>query len=353
MKKILVTGAAGFIGFHMARKLVERGEDVVGLDNLITYYDIDLKFKRLKFSGILSSDLKHGTLQESSKYVNYKFVQLGLEENVPLQKLFRDEKFDFVVNLAAQAGVRYSIKRPDVYIESNIIGFANILEACRNNNIEHLIYGSSSSVYGMSSMVPYSTKHPTDHPISLYAATKKSNELLAHTYSHLFQLPTSGVRFFTVYGPWGRPDMAYFIFANKIMKGEPIDVYNNGEMERDFTYVDDIVDGTIKIMYNKAQSNPDWSPSNMEPNSSLAPYKIYNIGANKPVKLLRFIQILELCLGRKTKKNFMPIQPGDVLKTWANIDDLVTDFDYKPTTSLEDGISKFVDWYKKFYNHKP
>ncbi|MEJ6796353.1 MAG: NAD-dependent epimerase [Flavobacteriales bacterium] len=349
MKRILVTGAAGFIGYHTVQRLVDEGHYVVGLDNLNTYYDIRLKFGRLDNMGISSSKLLQGALLPSSKFKNYHFIQLNLVDRAPLNQLFTDQKFDYVVNLAAQAGVRYSIEKPSVYIESNIVGFANILEACRNFEIKHLTYASSSSVYGLNESVPFSTQDSTNHPMSLYAATKKSNELLAHTYSHLFQLPTSGIRFFTVYGPWGRPDMAYYIFANKITSGEKIDVYNNGIMERDFTYVDDIVEGTIKVLKQPPVPSVNWNPLNPQADTSSAPYRIYNIGANEPVKLMDFINTLEDSLGMKAELNYMPIQPGDVTKTWANVDNLINDFDYSPKTSLKDGISQFVNWYKEFH----
>lgn len=349
MKRILVTGAAGFIGYHTVQKLVNEGHYVVGLDNMNTYYDIRLKFGRLDNMGIASSKLLQGTLINSSKYKNYHFIQLNLEDRMHLNLLFTNQKFDYVINLAAQAGVRYSIQKPRVYIESNIVGFANILEACRNFEIKHLTYASSSSVYGLNEKVPFTTQDSTNHPMSLYAATKKSNELLAHTYSHLFQIPTSGIRFFTVYGPWGRPDMAYYIFANKITSGEKIDVYNDGIMERDFTFVDDIVEGTIKVLKKPPTPSEDWDPRNPQEDISSAPYRIYNIGANEPVKLMDFIHTLENSLGIKAELNYMPIQPGDVTKTWANVDNLINDFDYSPKTSLKDGISQFVNWYKEFH----
>lgn len=349
MKKILVTGAAGFIGFHVVEKLLQQGESVVGLDNINDYYDPSLKFDRLAKTGIEKRLIVENILVSSTHYKNYRFVKIDLKNDVELDALFEKEHFTHVINLAAQAGVRYSIENPKTYIVSNIVGFANILEACRNNNIKHLTYASSSSVYGLNEEIPFSTKQNVDHPISLYAASKKSNELMAHTYSHLYDLPTTGLRFFTVYGPWGRPDMAYFSFTKDILDGKPIKVYNNGEMSRDFTFINDIVDGVIKVMNQPAKGVENWSGNNPDPSTSKAPYKIYNIGNSAPVKLMDFINCIEENLGIKAEKLLMPIQPGDVTKTYADVDDLKIHLNFKPATKLEDGIKKFVVWYKEYY----
>jgi UDP-glucuronate 4-epimerase len=350
--KILVTGAAGFIGFNLVKKLLERGDEIVGLDNINDYYDVNLKFGRLAETGISISndDSSWGKSIKSEKYPNYKFVRLNLEDKSALEKLFQDEKFDKVCNLAAQAGVRYSLTNPDAYINSNIIGFLNILECCRHYNVKALSYASSSSVYGLNETQPFSTSHNVDHPVSLYAASKKSNELMAHTYSHLFGLPTTGLRFFTVYGPWGRPDMALFIFTKAILEGKPIDVFNYGEMKRDFTYVDDIVDGVAKVIDNPPIGDAAWDGKTPDPGSSKAPYKIYNIGNSSPVKLLDFIEAIENKLGKKAKKNMMPLQAGDVPSTYANVSDLTADLGYKPSTDVVTGISRFIDWYRSYYN---
>lgn len=349
MAKILITGTAGFIGFHLAKKLLERGDRVVGLDSINDYYDLRVKYGRLSETGIQKEQIEYNKLVQSENYVNYRFIKLQLEDSENLNKLFEEEGFDKVVNLAAQAGVRYSLENPKAYIDSNIIGFVNILEACRHNSIKHLSYASSSSVYGLNETMPFSTHHNVDHPISLYAASKKSNELMAHTYSHLFGLPTTGLRFFTVYGPWGRPDMALFLFTEGILKGETIDVFNNGEMSRDFTYVDDIVEGITRVNDHPPIGNPNWTGKEPNPSSSKAPYTIYNIGNNAPVKLLDFIATIEKYLGKEAKKNFMPMQPGDVSSTYANVEDLIQKLDYKPSTSLEYGINKFTEWYRDFY----
>ena len=349
--KILLTGAAGFIGFHLAQKLLGRGDEVVGLDNLNDYYDPKLKYGRLAKLGIPQSKIAPGKYVRSEKYPELQFVQLKLENQSGILQLFEREKFDRVCHLAAQAGVRYSITHPQSYINSNLVGFANILEACRQHDVEHLAYASSSSVYGLNESVPFSTAHGTNHPVSLYAATKKSNELMAHAYSHLYGIPVTGLRFFTVYGPWGRPDMAYYLFANKIIAGETIDIYNHGDMERDFTYIDDIVEGITRVLDRAPESgNLQWTATQPNPAVSPAPYRVYNIGNSKPVNLLRFVEILEEKLNKKAIKNFMPMQPGDVKTTWADVDDLISDFDYQPQTSLETGIEKFVEWYKAFYN---
>lgn len=352
--KILITGTAGFIGSHFAIKLLERGDEVVGLDNINDYYDQNVKYGRLQRSGIIENlqdgeNIEYNKLLTSSIYSNYKFVKLNLEDRENIDKLFEDEKFDKVVNLAAQAGVRYSLTNPTAYIDSNIVGFINILEACRHNNIKSLAYASSSSVYGLNESQPFSTCSNVDHPMSLYAASKKSNELMAHTYSHLYNIPTTGLRFFTVYGPWGRPDMALYLFTKAIIEGKPIDVFNYGNMQRDFTYIDDIVEGIIRVNDNPPKGNADWDGKNPDPSTSPAPYKIYNIGNNNPVKLMDFIEALENKIGKTAEKNMLPIQAGDVPSTYADISDLIADLDYKPETTVEEGINNFVDWYVDFF----
>ena len=333
-KNILVTGAAGFIGFHLAKRLLALGYHVIGVDNINEYYDVLLKKDRLKI------------LEGNS---NFKFFKIDLSNKEKLNQLFKEKQIHIVVNLAAQAGVRYSLDNPHSYVRSNLNGFVNILEACRHYHVEHLIYASSSSVYGANINIPFSTKDSVDHPISLYAASKKANELMAHTYSHLFQLPTTGLRFFTVYGPWGRPDMAYYSFTRDIMEGNTIKVFNNGNMSRDFTYIDDIVEGIIRLLNSPPKSNPDWDRENPEPSSSYAPYKVYNIGNNRPIKLLDFIRTLEQLIGKKAKIEFVPMQPGDVKETYADISDLQTDVGFYPTTTIEEGLAHFVDWYKNYY----
>jgi len=333
--KILVTGSAGFIGYFTAKALLERGDEVVGLDNINNYYDVNLKYSRLKETGINESDIEYGKLINSNKYPKYKFIKLNLEDREAVQKLFTEEKFDRVCHLAAQAGVRYSIENPYSYIDSNIVGFINILECCRHNNILHLVYASSSSVYGMNKKVPFSEDDRVDNPVSLYAATKKANELMAHTYSHLYNIPTTGLRFFTVYGPWGRPDMAPILFAKAITKGEPINVFNNGDLIRDFTYIDDIVNGVIKVI--------DKSPIS----DSQVPYKLYNIGCSNPIKLMDFINTLEKAIGKKAHLIMKPMQKGDVYQTYADTLSLEKDFDYKPLTNIQKGINQFVIWYKE------
>ena len=352
MAKILVTGTAGFIGFHLAQRLIERGDEVVGLDCINDYYDINLKYSRLQITGIEKNEISYGKFVQSTKFNNYKFIQLKLEDRDTILKLFTEEKFDKVCNLAAQAGVRYSIQNPFTYIDSNINGFLNILEGCRHNNVRHLVYASSSSVYGLNEDMPFSTSHNVDHPISLYAASKKSNELMAHTYSYLYGMPTTGLRFFTVYGPWGRPDMALFIFAKAITESKPIDVFNNGNMQRDFTYVDDIVEGIIRVLDNPANKDDKWSGQKPNPGTSVAPYKIYNIGNSSPVKLLDFIDAIESALGKKAIKNFLPLQAGDVPATWADVDDLVENLGYKPQTTIQYGINQFVEWYNSYYSNR-
>ena len=353
--KILVTGTAGFIGFHLAKRLLERGDEVVGIDNINDYYDQRVKYGRLKETGIIESlhdgeNIDYNKILNSKKYPNYKFIKLNLEDRENLEKLFKKEKFDTVINLAAQAGVRYSLVNPYAYVDSNIVGFVNLLENCRHNDIKHLTYASSSSVYGLNETMPFSVHDNVDHPISLYAASKKSNELMAHTYSYLYNLPTTGLRFFTVYGPWGRPDMALFLFTKAIIEDKPIDVFNYGNMQRDFTYIDDIVEGVIRVNDNPPKGNPDWSGKNPDPGSSKAPYKIYNIGNNNPVKLMDFIEAIEKRLGKIAKKNMLPIQPGDVPATYADVSDLVEDLGYKPQTSVEEGVNNFIKWYREFFN---
>ena len=332
--KILVTGVAGFIGSALSIRLLERGDEVVGIDNLNDYYDVNLKLARL---------------DRLKDYKQFKFIKLEISDRTAVEALFVREKFQRVMHLAAQAGVRYSITNPHAYIDSNIIGFMNILEGCRHNAVEHLAYASSSSVYGANTNMPFSIHDNVDHPVSLYAASKKANELMAHTYSHLYRLPTTGLRFFTVYGPWGRPDMSLFMFTRNILEGKPIDVFNYGNHRRDFTYIDDIVEGVIRVIDKPAQANTGWLSGNPDPGTSLAPYRIYNIGNNNPVNLLTFIETLEKCLSKKAIKNLLPLQPGDVPDTYADVSDLVDNLGYKPGTLLETGIGNFVEWYRKFY----
>ncbi|MFC1677240.1 NAD-dependent epimerase [Planctomycetota bacterium] len=348
--KILVTGTAGFIGFHLAKRLIERGDEVVGLDSVNDYYDINIKYARLGDTGISSEDIEYNKLIKSSKHANYRFIKLNLEDKANVDALFVSEGFDRVCNLAAQAGVRYSLINPQAYIDANIVGFLNILEACRHNEIEHLAYASSSSVYGLNETMPFSTSDNVDHPVSLYAASKKSNELMAHTYSHLFGLPTTGLRFFTVYGPFGRPDMALFLFVKAMLEDKPIDVFNHGKMKRDFTYVDDIVEGVVRVIDNAAKPNEKFAGASPDPSISSAPYKVYNIGNSSPVELMDFIEAIEEALGKKATKNMLDIQPGDVPATWADVNDLQADLDYKPDTSVKTGVKNFVDWYRQFYN---
>jgi len=347
--KLLITGTAGFIGFHLAKKLLERGDEVIGLDNINDYYDINLKLARLNELGIDKHTIREDELVTSLKYNKHKFIKTDLENQKVIDGLFKNEKFDAVCNLAAQAGVRYSLENPHAYINSNIIGFMNILEACRHTSVKNLSYASSSSVYGLNTSQPFKTSDHTDHPISLYAATKKSNEMMAHTYSHLYGIQSTGLRFFTVYGPWGRPDMAPMLFTEAILNDRAIKVFNNGEMSRDFTYIDDIVDGIIKVIDSPAKNSDSWDSTNPDPSVSSARYKLYNIGNNAPVELMEFIQIIERTLGKIAKKDYMPIQDGDVTSTFADTNDLINDFDYKPNTNLSDGIDKFVRWYREFY----
>lgn len=347
--KILVTGGAGFVGFHLINRLIERGDEVVGYDSINDYYDVRLKYGRLAETGIAQSEIVKGSLVQSSLHPNYRFVQEELENKPFLDQLFEQEKFDVVVNLAAQAGVRYSITNPFAYMSSNMQGFLNVLEACRNFPVKHFVYASSSSVYGLNETTPFSTQSNVDHPVSLYAASKKSNELMAHTYSHLYRIPTTGLRFFTVYGTWGRPDMAYFLFADAILKNEPIKVFNQGDMKRDFTYIDDIVEGVIRVIDKPAVPNPEWNGKKPDPSSSKAPYRIYNIGNSSPVSLMDFIKAIEEGLGRKAEMDMLPMQPGDVPITWANVDDLINDMGYQPNTDIRTGVNKFIEWYKDFY----
>lgn len=347
--KILVTGTAGFIGSHLAKRLLERGDEVVGLDNINDYYDLRVKYGRLERAGIEGSSIEYGKLLSSATEPNYRFIKLNLEDREALHALFEQEKFDKVCNLAAQAGVRYSLTNPYAYIDSNIVGFINILEGCRHFSVKHLAYASSSSVYGLNESMPFSTSDNVDHPISLYAASKKSNELMAHTYSHLYKIPTTGLRFFTVYGPWGRPDMALFLFTKAILEDRAIDVFNHGEMLRDFTYVDDIVEGVVRVIDNPPMGDPNWSGKHPNPGSSKAPYKIYNIGNNSPVRLMDFITEIEKNLGKVAKKNMLPLQMGDVPATYADVSDLVENLHYKPNTSIEEGIARFVKWYREFF----
>ncbi len=333
-KKILVTGAAGFIGFHLSRRLLEEGLEVVGLDIVNDYYDPTIKEARLEI-------LK--------PYKGFKFVKKDLSDRKAMEDLFSQGAFDGVVNLAAQAGVRYSLINPQSYVDSNLVGFVNILEGCRHNGVKHLVFASSSSVYGSNTRMPFSVHDNVDHPVSLYAASKKSNELMAHAYSHLFGLCCTGLRFFTVYGPWGRPDMALFLFTKAILEDRPIDVFNYGKMQRDFTYIDDIVEGVVRVLRKPARPNPEWNGDNPDPGSSYAPYKIYNIGNNQPVELLHFIKVIEDTLGKKAEMNLLPLQPGDVPATYANIDDLVRDTGFKPSTTLEEGIPRFIKWYRDYF----
>jgi UDP-glucuronate 4-epimerase len=332
--KLLVTGAAGFIGFHTARRLLERGEEVVGLDDLNPYYDPSLKTARLEVL---------------RPYPAFRFVKIDVAEREAMDELFRVEKFQRVVHLAAQAGVRYSIVNPHAYVRSNITGFLHVIEGCRHNAVEHLVYASTSSVYGANTRMPFAEQQNVDHPLTLYAATKKTNELMAHSYSSLYGLPTTGLRFFTVYGPWGRPDMALFLFTKNILAGEPIDVFNGGRHQRDFTYIDDIVEGVIAAVDHVAQPNPQWDSAAPDPASSSAPYKIYNIGNQRPVALLRYIEVLEQCLGRRAQKNLLPMQPGDLPDTYADVEALARDVGYRPSTDLETGVKRFVEWYLEYY----
>ena len=334
-QNVLVTGTAGFIGYHLARRLLRDGCHVAGLDNLNPYYDVALKQARL---------------EQLQKEPNFAFVNIDLAERKLLQDLFARRGFDVVVNLAAQAGVRYSLENPHAYVDSNLVGFVNLLECCRHHAVQHLVFASSSSVYGANTAMPFSVHHNVEHPVSLYAATKKANELMAHTYSHLYQLPCTGLRFFTVYGPWGRPDMALFLFTRAILENKPIQVFNHGKMQRDFTYIDDITEGVVRVMGRLPAANPEWSGDAPDPGTSYAPYKIYNIGNNNPVALIKFIEVIESALGKKATKQFMDLQPGDVVATYADVDDLTQDVGFKPATPIEVGVARFVEWYKAFYD---
>ena len=332
--KILVTGAAGFIGFHLSQRLLSQGHEVVGLDNLNDYYDVGLKQDRLK------------QLEGKSAF---RFVKADLSDRPAIENLFRSEPFERVFHLAAQAGVRYSLTNPHIYVESNLVGFLHILEGCRHSNVPHLVYASSSSVYGANTRMPFSVHDRVDHPVSLYAATKKANELMAHTYSHLYRLPTTGLRFFTVYGPWGRPDMALFLFTKAILAGKPIELFNFGKMERDFTYIDDIIEGVVRVGEKIPGSNPNWDSRNPDSAGSTAPYRIFNIGNNNPVALLALLETLERCLGKRGERRLVPIQPGDVPATYADVDDLMKEVGFKPATPIEKGVQRFVDWYRSYY----
>lgn len=333
-QKVLVTGAAGFIGFHLAKRLLKEGFQVTGIDNLNPYYDVSLKEARL---------------ERLISFENFSFFRTDLSHREEMEKIFINTQFEVVVNLAAQAGVRYSIENPYSYVDSNLVGFINVLEGCRHSNVKHLVFASSSSVYGANTKMPFSVHHNVDHPVSLYAATKKANELMAHTYSHLYGLPCTGLRFFTVYGPWGRPDMALFLFTRAILEGKPIRVFNHGRMQRDFTYIDDIIEGVVRAMGRLPEPDPVWSGNNPDPGTSSARYRIYNIGNNNPVGLMEFIEVIEKALGRKAKKEFLDLQPGDVPATYADVDDLMRDVGFKPATSIETGIRRFVEWYKEYY----
>jgi len=333
--KVLVTGAAGFIGFHLSKRLLDRGDEVVGIDNINDYYDVNLKYSRL---------------EQLEPHPSFSFIRMDLADRDAIVRLFKTQAFNRVVNLGAQAGVRYSIENPMAYIDSNLVGFGNILEGCRHNNVEHLVYASSSSVYGANKVTPFSEHHNVDHPMSLYAASKKANELMAHTYSNLYKLPTTGLRFFTVYGPWGRPDMALFLFTKGILEGSPINIFNHGNMIRDFTYIDDIIEGVVRALDNTAVSDSNWDGNKPDPATSFAPYRIYNIGNNKPVKLMDFIDAIEKAIGKPAIKNMMDMQPGDVPSTCADVSALERDVGFKPNTSVEYGIQQFVDWYREYYN---
>lgn len=347
--KILVTGTAGFIGYFVARRLLARGDEVVGIDSINTYYDTVIKYDRLRETGINQEKIEYGKAVQSRLYEQYRFLQVNLEDGKTIADIFNRERFDMVCHLAAQAGVRYSITNPSAYIDSNIIGFFNVLEGCRHNSIKHLVFASSSSVYGLNTGRPFSVHDNVDHPVSLYAATKKSNELMAHTYAHLYSIPSTGLRFFTVYGPWGRPDMACFIFTKKITDGIPIEVYNYGKMERDYTYIDDITEGVVRVIDTIPHGNREWNGKAPDPSSSKAPYKVYNIGNNTPVNLMDFIGIIEKAVGKKAKTMMLPIQPGDVVSTCADVDDLVKDVGYRPSTPIHEGIESFVAWFNDYY----
>jgi UDP-glucuronate 4-epimerase len=347
--KILVTGIAGFIGFHVAKKLLKQGYEVFGFDNINDYYNVNLKYARLQELGLDRALIDIQQQVESSSYPKLRFAKLSLEDRSAMEELFQTEQFDLVCHLAAQAGVRYSLENPHSYAASNLVGFLNILEGCRHNKVKHLAYASSSSVYGLNSKMPLSATDSVDHPVSLYAATKKANELMAHSYSHLYNMSTTGLRFFTVYGPWGRPDMSPILFASAIASGQPIKVFNHGKMMRDFTYIDDIVEGILKVLVSPAVANEDWDALNPSTASSKAPYRIYNIGNAAPVELMYFIETIEKAMGKAAKKDFLPMQDGDVLKTFADVSELEAHFDYHPTTSVEEGVQLFANWFKDYY----
>lgn len=350
--KILISGSAGFIGFHVTIALLKNGHEVIGIDNINEYYDVKLKYRRLNECGIEKKEITWFKETRSHKYVNYSFIRLNLEDKAELIEVCERRRPDVFINLAAQAGVRHSLTNPDSYVQSNLVGFLNVLESCRHIKAKHLIYASSSSVYGLNAEVPFSVTHSTNHPASLYAATKKANELMAHAYSYLYNIPTTGLRFFTVYGPWGRPDMACFLFADAIFSNKPIPVFNNGRMKRDFTYIDDIVGAIVKIISAPAQSNKNWNANRPDPSTSTAPYRLYNIGNNKPVELLEFIKQLEKATNRKAILEMKAMQAGDVITTWANVDDLAEKFNYSPDTDLQIGLESFIKWYKDYYSSK-
>jgi UDP-glucuronate 4-epimerase len=347
--KVLVTGTAGFIGSFAAVRLAERGDEVVGIDNINAYYDVNLKYGRLERDGIGRQDAETGEWAQSKRLLNYRFKRMDLEDREAMEELFGKENFDAVCHLAAQAGVRYSLLNPYSYIDANVVGFIHILECCRHHEVKHLVYASSSSVYGLNEKYPFSVQDNVDHPVSLYAATKKADELMAHAYSHLYGIPTTGLRFFTVYGPWGRPDMALFLFTKAILENKPIDVFNRGNMKRDFTYIDDIAVGVVKVLDRPPEGDPCWSGREPDPSRSRAPYRLYNIGNNSPVELTAFIDAIEKALGKRAERNLLPMQPGDVPATWAEVDDLVKDFGYAPTVKVEEGVERFVKWYREFY----
>ncbi|WP_316820081.1 NAD-dependent epimerase [Pedobacter gandavensis] len=348
--KILVTGTAGFIGFHLAKRLLERGDEVVGIDVINDYYDVNLKYARLEECGISREQIVYDRPMLSTKYSNYVFVKMDLNDKDGMMEIFNQHHFDAVCNLAAQAGVRYSLTNPEAYVESNISGFLNILECCRYAKVKHLLYASSSSVYGLNTKMPFSVHHNVDHPVSLYAASKKCNELMAHAYSHLFNLPTTALRFFTVYGPWGRPDMALFIFTKAIMERKPIEIFNHGNMSRDFTYIDDIVEGILRLIDSPAEANLNWDSAQPDPASSKVPFRLFNIGRGAPVTLLDFVKEIEENIGIPAIKEYLPMQSGDVSATWADISALVKELEYKPKTSVKEGVAQFVAWYKMFYH---
>ncbi|EDM38341.1 putative udp-glucuronic acid epimerase [Pedobacter sp. BAL39] len=347
--KVLVTGTAGFIGFHVAKYLLERGDEVVGIDNINDYYDVSLKYRRLEETGITKGDIHYGELLQSSRYENYHFAKLDITDHGRLKKIFKGCHFDAVCHLAAQAGVRYSLSNPKAYVDANIVGFLNILECCRLHKTRHLVYASSSSVYGLNEQMPFSVEHHADHPVSLYAASKRSNELMAHSYSHLFGLPTTGLRFFTVYGPWGRPDMALFIFTKAMMEKQAIDIYNHGRMKRDFTYISDIVSGIVGTLDRPAKADPDWSGLLPNPSNSCVPYRLFNIGRGQSVSLMDFITEIEHNTGCEAIRNYLPLQSGDVAETWADISKIQEVMNYAPKVSVTEGVQHFVAWYKDFY----